>query len=175
MKKLIFNSSLAAGLLLFAVALIFAGNVWAINSQVAVVNMQTVISKSKQGRKADTKLKNLVSVYRAKLMKMRKKISAIQTDLKQNGSIMSASEKAKKTKEFEMNISQFTTEEKHIRTAVVKKKYELLKVVVGKADTIIAKIAKNRGYLLVVNRAGVVYSVNSIDITDAVLKAMNSR
>ncbi len=175
MKKLIFNSSFTVGLFLLAVVLVFPKNVRATNLKVAVINMQTIISKSKQGEKANSKLKDLVTGYRGKLMKMRKKIASIQTDLKQNSSVMSATEKTAKTKEFETDISQFTTEEKDIRAAVIKKRYQLLKAVVNRADAIIAKIAKNSGYLLVINRTSVVYSVDSINITNEVLKKMDSQ
>lgn len=173
MKRLIFNLSLMTGLILFAALLTFSKNVWAAGPGIAVVNMQNVISASNQGKKADAELKALVDKYKARLLAMRKKIASLQTDLKQNSSIMSSTEKAKKTKEFEANISKFTSEEKHVQGVIAGKRYELLKGIVGKATAIITAIAKKNGYLLVIDRPSVVYRANSIDITSEVLKQMN--
>ncbi len=177
MKRLIFNLSLAAILTLFAVALTYSNskNVWAAGSSIAVVNMQNIISMSNQGKKANAELKALYSTYTARLLTMRKKIAAIQNDLKQNGSIMSASEKAHKTKEFETDISKFRAEEKHVQGVMAEKRYTLLKGIVDKATAIITAIAKKNGYLLVIDRPSVVYRDNGIDITNEVLTQMNSK
>ncbi len=173
MKKFIFNLSLTAFLVL-AVSLIFGSvNAAAAGSSIAVVNMQKVIAMSNQGKKAQSALKALVSKYDARLLAMRKKIAAIQADLKNNGPIMSASEKAKKTKEFETDISNFSSEEKHIQGVMSQKRFELLKGIVDKATSIINTIAKKDGYILVIDRPSVVYRAASIDITNEVLKQMN--
>ncbi|MCL4542266.1 MAG: OmpH family outer membrane protein [Deltaproteobacteria bacterium] len=173
MKRLILNLSLTAGLVLFAVILTFSKNARAAGSYIAVVNMQKIISISNQGKKANAELKALALKYNARLLAMRKKIAGIQSDLKQNGSIMSASEKAKKTKEFEADISAFNAEEKHVQSVATEKRYELLKGIVSKIEAIVTKIAKKNGYMLVVDRPGVVYRANSINITNEVLKQMN--
>ena len=179
MKKTILNLSLAAFLMLSLIlpAYIALGsvNASAAGSNIAVVNMQKVISTSNQGKKAQSALKALVSKYDARLLAMRKKIAAVQADLKNSGSIMSAGEKAKKTKEFETDISNFTAEEKRIRGVMSQKRFELLKGIVDKATSIINVIAKKDGYILVIDRPSVVYRSASIDITNEVLNQMNSK
>ena len=178
MKKTILNLSLAAFLVLAAsvvLRILSPVNASAAGSNIAVVNMQKVISTSNQGKAAQSKLKTLVSKYNARLLAMRKKIAAVQADLKNNGSIMSANEKAKKTKEFEADIYNFTSEEKHVQGIMSQKRFELLKGIVDKATTIINAIAKKDGYILVIDRPSVVYRAASIDITDEVLNQMNSK
>ncbi|MHB1660887.1 MAG: OmpH/Skp family outer membrane protein [bacterium] len=175
MKKLILNLSFAAVLILSAAIVFSSANVWAAGSNIAVVNMQKVISASNQGKKAQSDLKALVSKYNARLLSMRKKIGALQADLKNNGSIMSATEKAKKTKEFETEISNFSSEEKHIQGVMSQKRFQLLKGIVDRATSIINSIAKKDGYILVIDRPSVVYRAASIDITNEVLNLMNSK
>jgi outer membrane protein len=106
---------------------------------------------------------------------MRKKIASIQADLKNNGSIMSAAEKTKKTREFETDISNYSAQEKHIQGVMSEKRFELLKGIVDKATAIIDSIAKKDGYILVVDKPSVVYNANSIDITNQVLQQMNAK
>ncbi len=175
MKKIILNLSLAAFLVLSASIVFGSVNASAAGSNIAVVNMQKVISTSNQGKKAQSALKALVSKYDVRLLAMRKKIAAVQADLKNNGSIMSAGEKAKKTKEFETDISNFTAEEKRIQGVMSQKRFELLKGIVDKATSIINAIAKKDGYMLVIDRPSVVYRSASIDITNEVLNQMNSK
>ncbi len=175
MKKTILNLSLTVFLMLAATIIFGSAKANAAGSSIAVVNMEKVISTSNQGKVAQGQLKALVSKYSGRLLAMRKKIAAIQADLKNNGSIMSAGAKAKKTKEFETDISNYSSEEKHVQSVISEKRFELLKGIVGKATSIIKSIAKKDGYILVIDRPSVVYRANSIDITNEVLKKMNSK
>ena len=175
MKKTILNLSLAVFLMSAASVALGSVSASAAGSNIAVVNMQKVISTSNQGKAAQSQLKALVSKYDARLLAMRKKIASVQADLKNNGSIMSAGEKAKKTKEFETDISNFTAEEKRIQGVMSQKRFELLKGIVDKATSIINAIAKKDGYILVIDRPSVVYRSASIDITGEVLNEMNSK
>jgi outer membrane protein len=175
MKKIILNLSIAVFLISAATMMLGSVKANAAGSNIAVVNMQKVISTSNQGKAAQSQLKALVSKYNGKLLAMRKKITAVQADLKNNGSIMSAGEKAKKTKEFETDISNFTAEEKRIQGVMSQKRFELLKGIVDKATSIINAIAKKDGYILVIDRPSVVYRSASIDITGEVLNEMNSK
>jgi outer membrane protein len=147
----------------------------AAGSKIAVVNMQKVISMSTQGKKANSILHSLVIKYKAKLSALRQKITSLHNDLKQNSSIMSSAEKLKKTKEFETDITSFSSEERHVQGIISEKRFNLLKGIIAKVNAIITNIAKQKGYLLVVDRPGVVYRVNSIDITNQVLNQMNSK
>lgn len=148
----------------------------AAGSKIAVVNMQKVISMSKQGKKANSILHSLAIKYEAKLSALKQKITSLHNDLKQNSSIMSSAEKLKKTKEFETDITSFSSEERHVQGIISEKRFNLLKGIIAKVNAIITNIAKQKGYLLVIDRPGiVVYRVNSIDITNQVLNQMNSK
>lgn len=172
-KKIQFLSIL---ILFFAViALGNAVNAQAANFKIAVVSMQKIFSLSKQGKAAHNILNSMVKKYKIKLAKQRQNVASLQTYLKQNASIMSAAQKAKKTREFEASISKYTTEEHHIQVVLSQKKDELLRGLYEKASAIINGIAKKKGYLLVIDRPAVIYRSNSIDITNQVLKAMNSK
>ncbi len=176
MKKIILNLSLVIFLMLTVTIIAFgAVKANAAGSDIAVVNMQKVISMSKQGKAANKELKALVSKYSGRLLAMRKKIASIQADLKNNGSIMSAAEKTKKTKEFETDISNYSAQEKHIQGVMSEKRFNLLRGIINKATAIIDSIAKKDGYILVIDRPSVVYRVNAIDITNEVLKQMDEK
>ncbi len=175
MKKIILNLSLAVFLMSAATIMFGLAKANAAGSSIAVVNMQKVITTSKQGQAANNQLKDLVSKYSGRLLAMRKKIAAIQTELKNSGSIMSASEKTKKTKEFETDISQYSAQQKHIQGVMSEKRFDLLKVIVNKATAIIDSIAKQNGYILVLDAPSVVYRADSIDITNQVLQQMDAK
>ncbi len=174
MKKI----SLIFSIFILLLALILLSNTSkaeAAGSKIAVVNMQKVIAMSKQGKKANSVLHSLVAKYKAKLSALKQKITSLHNDLKQNSSIMSSSEKLKKTKEFETDITNFSSEEKHVQGVISEKRYNLLKGIVAKVNVIIENIAKQKGYILIIDRPDVVYRVNSIDITNQVLNRMNSK
>ncbi len=169
--------SLIFSILILLFALILLSNTSkaeAAGSNIAVVNMQKVIAMSKQGKKADSILHSLVTKYKAKLSALKQKITTLHNDLKQNSSIMSSSEKLKKTREFETDITNFSSEEKHVQGVISEKRFNLLKSIVAKINVIIENIAKQKGYILIIDRPDVVYRVNSIDITNQVLSKMNA-
>jgi outer membrane protein len=170
--------SLIFSIFILLLALILLSNTSkaeAAGSKIAVVNMQKVIAMSNQGKKANSILHSLVIKYKAKLSALKQKITTLHNDLKQNSSIMSSSEKLKKTKEFETDIANFSSEEKHVQGVISEKRFNLLKGIVAKIDVIINNIAKQKGYILVIDRPDVVYRVNSIDITNQVLSQINSK
>jgi outer membrane protein len=173
-KKITFLSIL---ILFFALALL--GNVinaQASNFKIAVINMQKIFSLSKQGKAANSIFSSMVKKYKSKLAKLRQKVTSLGTYLKQNASIMTAAQKAKKIKEFESSEAKYSSESRHVRGVLTQKNLELAKGVFDKADVIINKIAKKKGYLLVINRRpSVIYRSNSINITNQVLNAMNSK
>ncbi len=150
-------------------------NASAAGLKIAVVNMQKIISMSKQGKKADAILHSLATKDKEKLAKLRQKAASLQSDLKKNSSIMSASEKAHKTKEFEADVTNYSSQERRFESSLSKKRIELLKGIIVKIDGIVAKIAKKNGYALVVDRPTVVYRINSISITSQVLNKLNSK
>ena len=78
MKKSILKLSLAA-FLIFAASIVFGSvSASAAGSNIAVVNMQKVISMSNQGKAAQSQLKALVSKYDARLLAMRKKTARLK-------------------------------------------------------------------------------------------------
>ncbi|MHB1646106.1 MAG: OmpH family outer membrane protein [Candidatus Acididesulfobacter diazotrophicus] len=170
--------SLIFSIFILLLALILLSNTSqaeAAGSNIGVVNMQKVIAMSNQGKKANSILHSLVVKYKAKLSALKQKITTLHNDLKQNSSIMSSSEKLKKTKEFETDIANFSSEEKHVQGVISEKRFNLLKGIVAKINVIINNIAKQKGYIIVIDRPDVVYRVNSIDITNQVLSQMNSK
>ena len=149
------------------------GNAFAAGSIVGVINMQKVVTMSNQGKAANAEVQSLAKKYNGKLISMRNNIAAIQKDLQQNSSIMSSSEKTKKTQEFETDVSNFQAEEKKVNNIISQKRYALLKGIISRAEGIVSNIAKEKGFLIVVDRPSVVYRVDSIDITQEVVNQMN--
>ena len=73
MKKIILNLSIAVFLISAATMMLGSVKANAAGSNIAVVNMQKVISTSNQGKAAQSQLKALVSKYDSRLLAMRKK------------------------------------------------------------------------------------------------------
>lgn len=150
-------------------------NVSAAGIKIAVVNIQKIISMSKQGKKAGATLRSLATKDKEKLAKLKQKFVSLQSDLKKNSGIMSASEKARKTKEFEAGITNYSSKEHQFESSLSKKRIELLKGIIGRINAIVTEIAKKDGYTLVLDRPGVIYRISSINITSQVINEMNSK
>ena len=157
---------IVAGLVLALPALAKAGS-----TKVAVVDLQQVIAKSKQGKEAMAKLKKMYEQKKAEVDKKKAEIQRMREELAKKSSLLS--EKAKKAKEDEYrealrDLQHLIDDSKSdLRLKENEMKQQLLK----QAINVVQKMAKEKGYGLVIDMSGgVVYADKSINISESVLK-----
>lgn len=154
-----------------AVLLMLPAVTYAGSTKVAVVDLQKVIANSKQGKEASAKLKKEYEKKKAEVDKKRAEVQRLREELEKKSALLS--EKAKKAKQDEYR--EALRELQHLiddsKSDLRLKENELRQQLLKRAVDVVQKMAKEKGYGLVIDMSGgVVYADPSINISKEALK-----
>jgi outer membrane protein len=88
---------------------------------------------------------------------------------------MSKEMREEKEREQRIKINDFKTLQQKYRSELQKLEVELMNQLKADINELVEGIGKNEGYLLIVNKFGVLYSPSSIDITDKLIQKLNAK
>jgi len=150
-------------------------------AKIAILDIQKVIDESLLGKKMNHELGKIGENYAADLQAKGKEIQKLQNEVE----ILSSSEKTssvankkefdKKKRTLKMKIFDIQNLEKKYRDDFRKEEIKRFKSTTKKIQEISDEIGKKEGYLLIKNKRGVAYFPEDIDITDKVIKLLDSR
>jgi len=143
-------------------------------AKIGVLNMQRVLSTSDAGKAAQAEIKTQRDKMLGDLKVKGAEIDALGKQFERESMVMSKEKREEKEREYRIRINDFKTLEKRYNTQSQELQKRLLNEIVKDVHALVEEIGKNEGYLLIVRREGVVYSPDSIDITDALIKKMNA-
>ena len=150
-------------------------------AKIAIVDTQKVLDKSLLGKKMKNELEKIRANYAADLEAKGKEIQKLQNEVK----ILSSSEKTssvankeeldKKTRMLKIKIYDIKQLDEKYGKDFRKEETKKFKYTIKIIQEIMDEIGKKEGYLLIKNERGVVYFPEDIDITDKVIKLLDSR
>jgi outer membrane protein len=158
--------------------------------KLAVVDLQKVLFTTKDGRKAKAQFEGLQKKKKKQLKRRDNQLKAQEKALGKEkialGHELSKANPRKitpllrskaqafeaKVRVFQQEILDFQKTQRKVLQQLAKKEVQLLKPIEDKIKRFIAKIAKERGYTMVLNRVAVVFHVPAVDITGEVTKRM---
>jgi outer membrane protein len=143
-------------------------------AKIGVLNMQRVLSTSDAGKAAQAEIKTQRDKMLQDLKVKGTEIDALGKQFERESMVMSKEKREEKEREYRIRINDFKTLEKKYNTQSQDLQKRLLNKIVKDVAALVEEIGKNEGYLLIVRREGVVYSPDSIDITDELIKQMNA-
>jgi outer membrane protein len=143
-------------------------------AKIGVLNMQRVLSTSDAGKAAQAEIKTQRDKMLQDLKVKGAEIDALGKQFERESMVMSKEKREEKEREYRIRINDFKTLEKKYNTQSQDLQKRLLNEIVKDVAALVKEIGKNEGYLLIVRREGVVYSPDSIDITDELIKQMNA-
>ena len=150
-------------------------------AKIAIVDSQKVLDKSLLGKKMKNELEKIRANYAADLEAKGKEIQKLQNEIK----ILSSSEKTssvankeeldKKSRILKIKIYDIKKIKKKYANDFKKEETKKFKYTIKIIEEIMDEIGKKEGYLLIKNKRGVAYFPEDIDITDKVIKLLDSR
>jgi outer membrane protein len=163
MKKVM--TAVMAGLLMLPIVA-SAGS-----TKIGVVDLQQVIASSRQGKEAKAKLKKEYDKKKAEVDKKKAEVQRLRQELEKKSALLS--EKAKKAKEDEYR--EALRDLQHLiddsKSDLRLKENELRQQLLKKALQVVQKLAKEKGYNLVIDMSGgIVYADPTLNINNVVLK-----
>ena len=176
--RLILSAVLAAGgLTLGAVS---AG--WAADAfKMGVVDPQTVLEKSKAGRKALDDLKEFAGAKQKVLSKDEEELKGLETQLKAQESSLSESQKRDKQTLFRTKIQDYQKRVQDSNQELAVRQKNLVDEYMKKIQVATKAVAEKNGVLLVVDKGSeqtikiVIYNRDTLDLTDQVIKEFDKQ
>lgn len=163
-------------LVLFAPALLLTPHVQAADFKMGVVDPQSVLEKSKAGKRALDGLKEYVSIRQKLLAKDEEDLRNQERQLKEQASKWSDAEKKEKETQFRTKVQDFQKRAQDFNQELQKKQKELVDEYMKKISVATQTVAEKGSVALVVDKGSeqtvkiVIYNKDTIDLTNQVIK-----
>lgn len=144
-------------------------------AKIGVIDLQKILETSAAGKFIQSKLKNAKDKMEANLKKKGTEIENIRKRLERESMVMGKEKREEKERESRIKINDFKSLQKKYRSDLQKLEGQLMNQLKDDIDEIVNEIGKKEGYLLIINKLGVEYSPNSIDVTDKVIGKLNTK
>lgn len=169
MKKVLLGSMLAS-LLAFSSITVQA----AAPTSIAVINIAQIMSEIPQAKQSRQKLESEFNARQNELKKLSDQLNATVEKLKKNGSFMKEKELTETQRKAQELQAQLQIKEQAFQEDYRKRMTEEEKKLIDKIKVAVDKIAKEKGYDLVLNGIGVVvFEKDSVDISKEVISLVS--
>jgi outer membrane protein len=170
------------GFLLLGLWLLAWGSLaWAEDTKLGIVDAQKIFEGSKIGKKDKLFLEDYVKTRQRLLESEEADLKKLESDLQQQQAVMTPGALQQKAEEFRQRVEVYQRHVQEMQGEVEAKKRELLGAFSKKVEQVVAEIAVKERILLVLERGAgsvgtmVLFNTPSIDITDQVIKALDSK
>jgi outer membrane protein len=143
-------------------------------AKIGIIDLQKVLQTSDPGKTIQSELKKEKEKMETDLKQKGSEIEEISKRLERESMVMSKEMREEKEREQRIKINDFKTLQKKYRTELQKMEAQLVNQLKEDVNTIVEDIGKKEGYLLIINKFGILYSPGSIDITDQLIKRLNA-
>jgi outer membrane protein len=156
-----------------AMSLVLAGTfAHAADSKVGVVDMQKAIQATAAGKKAKTELEGEFNKKKKDLEKKEADLKKMGEDLERKKAVLSEEVLGKKQAEFQEEMLKYREVVSKSQVEIQKKERDLTAPILEKMKKVIEKLAKEKGYSMVLeNSQMVLYATADSDLTADVIKA----
>ena len=165
--------TLAISLLIFffSAQSVFAADV----AKIGVIDLQQILETSAAGKSIQAQLKKQKETMESDLKQKGTEIENIRKRLERESMVMSKDMREEKEREQRIKINDFKSLQKKYRSDLQKLEVQLMNQLQEDIKELVDAIGKKEGYLLIINKYSVLYSPSSIDITEDLIKKLNSK
>jgi outer membrane protein len=155
---------------LFLAAFLAAGLSFAGDVKIATVDLSKLLKDYPGSQKAMDKLQDIGKKKYKELVPMQDELKDLQNELQNNSSVLSKKEKEEKKELLEMKYEQFQKAKSQVDVEIQGKEDEMTQEVLGEIKDVIAGVAKDKGYDLILDAKTTAYAKGGVDLTDDVEK-----
>ena len=157
----------------FVVTLSYSADV----AKIGVADFQRILETSSAGKAARAEISKQGEKMKAELEKKGAEIEEIQKRLESEALVMSKEKREEKKREMRIRINDFKLLQKKYSEEFRLHESRLVNRIQKEIFGFVKEIGEKEGYLLIIEKreAGVLYSPNTIDITDELIRRSNAR
>ncbi|MGD8769177.1 MAG: OmpH family outer membrane protein [Desulfobacterales bacterium] len=145
-------------------------------AKIGIVDFQRLFKISSAGKKAAAEIKKRHQDLEAGLKKKGEEIEAAKNKLEREALVMSREMREEREREIRIKINDIKSLEKRYRSEMRELEQRIVGQIQEEVLKIINEMGKKEGFLLILEKreAGVMYSPNTIDITDRLIQKYNA-
>ncbi len=144
-------------------------------AKIGVIDFQKVLETSAAGKAIQTELKAKNEKMAADLQKKGGEIEKIRKRLERESMVMSKEMREEKEREQRIKVNDFKSLQKSYRSELQKRQAQLMQQLQSDVTALTREIGKKEGYLLIMDKRGVIYAPNSVDLTDKLIQRLNKK
>lgn len=142
--------------------------------RLAYVNIQKALNECNAGKQAKAQFKIQVRSAEAKLKREEHQIQALKTDLQQKGMLMKPDERQNLQDSLQAKLRDFRRRYRDYQEDFAQKNNQMTGRIVSDLAQVVRRIAKRRGYTMVVEKGSILWGAPSINITSEVVREYNA-
>ena len=158
---------------IFVLASFFVNNGHASDMSVAVLDMQKVLASSEAGKVAQQAMEQKMKELQDKFKKDEDALLALQEEIEKKSSVWSEEKKQNKAIEFQKMRRDLRVKQDDANLELKQLQEKQLGPIIKELEKVVDKVAKEKGYSLILPKTAVVYASDSIDISGEVTQALN--
>jgi outer membrane protein len=161
-----------AGVLAFVVSMICANAFGAVPANISVVDLQKIMQTSNQMKEIQKKVDEEFKPRRDKLMEMDASLKADMEKFKRESAVMSAVDKKNLEKKIISEQQQLERDGQQYQQDFTTANNDAMEKLYAKVRDAIRKVANDDHYDLIIQKDAAPFSVEALDVTDKVVKAI---
>ena len=142
-------------------------------AKIGVIDFQRILETSSTGKLAQAEINKKGKKMEAELKVKGTAIEELQKKLERDALVMSKDMREEKGREVRIKINDIKVLQKRYLSEFRELENRLVMRIKKDALGIVKEIGKKEGYLLIIERAGVLYYPNTIDLTDRLIQMYN--
>ena len=171
MRSIILSGALAVLAIILCAFNVSAADI----AKIGIIDAQRVLETSAAGKSAQAQIKQKSSRMAGDLKTKGQEVEEIGKRLEREAMVMSQEKREDKKREYRIKLNDFKGLEKRYREELKELEKKLVSRIQKDILNLSADIGKKQGYLLIVNKLGVMYAPKSADITDSLIELYNAR
>ncbi len=149
----------------------------ALAQKIGFVDLQKALNMSTAGQKAKEEISGKFKSYQDELSSRQEELKKLKEDLEKQSILLSEDARAQKERDFQRKLKDFQRFAKDVEEELQQKDAFHTRQILEELQEIISSIGKKEGYTVILERteSSVLYGDESVDLTDQVIKELNSR
>ncbi len=155
------------------IAILLSGSVGSADLKIGSVDIQKAVNECSAGKEAKKALTKEVEQFQRLIAEKQKELQDMKESLEKQGPMLNAGTRAAKENDLQSRLRDFQRWGEDAQNEINQKRMEMERNISIGLQSVIQKVGEDEGYTLILekNENIALFTSNSIDITDRVIKA----
>lgn len=149
------------------------GQAWSAGTKIGVLDMKKVLATSTSGQKAQKLIEERMEALQVSFRKEESDLLDLQGEIEKKSSAWSDTVKQEKAIEFQKKRRDLMEKQEEAKLELQKLQEQHVNPILQRLEGVVDKVAKDKGYALILPLNVVLHAAAEVDISDAVIAELN--